>query len=43
MKNILNDINNIKSKENNYNNYIICEYDIKKDKIKLTNSNIRRS
>ena len=25
MKNILNDINNINSEENNLNNYIICE------------------
>ena len=33
MKNILNDINNINSKENNINNYIISEYDIKKDEV----------
>ena len=33
MKNILNDINNINSKENNINDYIICEYDIKKEKL----------
>ncbi len=33
MKNILNDINNINYKENNLNNYIICEYHIKKEKI----------
>ena len=33
MKNILNDINNINSEENNLNNYIICQYDIKKDKL----------
>ena len=33
MKNILNDINKINYKENNLNNYIICEYNIKKDKI----------
>ncbi len=32
MKNILNDINNINTEENNINNYIICEYDIKKIK-----------
>ena len=33
MKNILNDINNIILKDNNLNNYIKCEYDIKKDKL----------
>ena len=33
MKNILNDINNINSKENNLNNFIICEYNIKKNKL----------
>ena len=29
MKNILYDINNNNYKENNINNYIICEFDIK--------------
>ena len=33
MKNILNDINNIIFNDNNLNNYIKCEYDIKKDKL----------
>ena len=33
MKNILNDINNINIEENNLNNYIICEYHIKKKEI----------
>ena len=33
MKNILNDIGAVDHEKNNLNNYIICEYDIKKDKI----------
>ena len=38
MKNILEDINNFNSKENNVTTYIISEYDINEDKLNQLNS-----